>query len=125
MDFDSFAKTIQTFGADPDRWETDQSQINAWVKTGGSDVLKTEKTLDDLLNLVQPPVCAGLTERIQSFVINETLRGQFLIFKRFAPWISLCCLIGGFYLGWYQNLLNNVNTQSYFETMFDTFYEQY
>ena len=125
MDFDSFAKTIQTFGSNPDRWETDQSQINAWAKTDGSDVLKTEKALDDLLNLVQPPVCAGLTERIQSFVINEALRGQLLIFKRFAPWISLCCLIGGFYLGWYQNHLNNVNTQSYFETMFDTFYEQY
>ena len=126
MDFDSFSKTVQTFGADPARWETDQTDaMNVWAATDGATVLKTEKALDDLLNLVQPPDCQGLAGRIQALVFNEALRGQILIFRRIAPWISLCCLIGGFCLGWYQNHLNDINTQSYFETMFDTFYEQY
>lgn len=125
MDFDSFAKTVQTFGADPERWNTDRKDaMNLWATTDGANILQTEKALDDLLDTIQPPDCTGLTERIQSFVLNEALRGQILIFRRFAPWISLCCLIGGFCLGWYQNHLNDINTQSYFETMFDTFYEQ-
>ena len=124
MTFDSFAQTVQTFGASPSRWETDE--INAWATTEeGFNLLQTEKELDDQLDLVQPPACAGLIERIQVAVMNEKAQRQILLFWKISPWISFLFMIGGFYLGWYENHLNYANTQSYFSTMFDTFYEQY
>ena len=123
---DSFSKTVQTFGADPMRWETDRKDaLNIWATTEGATVLQTEKALDDLLNTVQPPPCSGLAERIYAIASNDALRGQLLIFLRFVPWVSVACAVFGFCLGWSQNHADAANTQSYFETMFDTFYEQY
>ncbi len=104
MTSDSFSKTVQTFGADPARWETDQKDaLNVWAATDGAAILKAEKALDDLLDTVQPPPCSGLAERIYAVVLNDALRGQLLIFRRFVPWVSVACAVFGFCLGWYQN----------------------
>ena len=127
MTSDSFSQAVQTFGVIPARRETDQTDaFDAWAATGGAAVLKEEKALDDLLDTVQPPPCpAGLAERIYAIALNDALRGQILIFRRFVPWISVACAVFGFCLGWYQNHAAAADAQSYFETMFDTFYEQY
>lgn len=127
MTTDSFAQIIQTFGADAAHWETERfDQIKAWTETEeGKRILQTEKELDDCLNLVQPPVCTGLIDKIQAIITNEKTQRQILLFWKISPWISFACMIGGFYLGWYQNHQDYINTQSYFSTMFDNFYEQY
>ena len=123
---DSFSKTVQTFGAGFARRETDRPDaFDAWAATNGAAILKEEKELDDLLNTVQPPPCSGLAERIYAIALNDALRGQLLIFRRFVPWVSVACAVFGFCLGWYQNHADVANTQSYFNTMFDLFYEQY
>lgn len=128
MTFDSFAKTVQTFGSDPDRWETEQrDDIVKWTQTDeGRSVLRQEKELDEQLNLLQPPPCSGLIDKIQSAIIQDKAKSQILLFWRISPWISVLCILCGFYLGWHQSQQNYINMQSYFSTMFDDFnYEQY
>ena len=127
MTSDSFSKAVQTFGAGFARRETDRPDaFDVWATTEGASILQTENALDDLLDTVQPPACpAGLAERIYAIALNETMRRQILIFRRFVPWVSVACAVFGFCLGWYQNHADIANVQSYFETMFDTFYEQY
>ena len=127
MTTDSFAQTIQTFGTDSAHWETDQAdQIKAWIETEeGNRIFQAEKELDDRLNLVQPPVCVGLIDKIQTVIANEKIQRQLLLFWRISPWVSAACVVFGFCLGWYQNYSDYTNTQSYFNTLFDTFYEQY
>ncbi|MBR1777583.1 MAG: hypothetical protein IJ752_03230 [Alphaproteobacteria bacterium] len=128
MDFDSFAQMIQTFGASAARWETDQPEATAqWAKTRkGAKLLQAEKILDTELDSLQPPLCTGLIERIQSVVMNEKTQRQIVLFWRISPWVSFLFMIGGFYMGWYQNHQDFINTQSYFTTMFeDLNYEQY
>ncbi|MBR4127677.1 MAG: hypothetical protein IKR09_08900 [Alphaproteobacteria bacterium] len=126
MTSDSFSKTVQTFGVNLAHRETNQRDVfDVWAATDGAAVLQTEKALDDLLNTVRPPSCSGLAERIYATVLNETARRQILLFWRLSPWISLACAVFGFCLGWYQNHADTANMQSYFNTMFDLFYEQY
>lgn len=121
METDSFAQMIQTFGASPDRWETDRTdQIKAWTETkDGKRILRAEKDLDDCLNTVCPPVTFHLIDKIRTAVLNERMQRQILLFWRISPWVSFLCVIGGFYLGWHQNQLDYVNTQSYFSAMFE------
>lgn len=127
MTCDSFSKTLQTFGANPDRWETDQCDaLGEWAATDGADILNGEKSLDDLLNSVRPPEYpAGLTERIRAAVVSETLHRQILFFRRITPWASAACILCGFWLGWYQSRSDFADMQNYFNSMFDLFYEQY
>ncbi|MBO4521098.1 MAG: hypothetical protein J5787_07830 [Alphaproteobacteria bacterium] len=127
MNTDSFAQTVQTFGSDATHWETDRvDEIKTWIKTKeGLRIFQEEKELDDYLNMVQPPACTGLIDKIQTVIANEKIQRQLLLFWRVSPWISAACVVFGFCLGWYQNYSDYANTQSYFSTMFDNFYEQY
>ena len=126
MDTKLFEQTLQTFGASPSHWETEQKdELVAWGKTDGAEIMRQEKDLDDCLNLLVPPVCDNLTEKIQALVINEKIQRQIVLFWKISPWISFLFMVCGFSLGWYQHHLDYINTQSYFNTMFDTFYEQY
>jgi len=127
MSTDSFAQIVQTFGTDTKHWETDQAdQIKAWIETDeGNRIFQEEKKLDDCLNLVLPPACTCLIDKIQAVVANEKIQRQILLFWKISPWISAACIVFGFCLGWYQNYSDYANTQSYFNTLFDNFYEQY
>ena len=128
MNTENFIQTVQTFGSSPSRWETDSpEELQKWTQTEeGIEILETEKELDLRLDFLKPPVCTELIDKIQSVIMQETLKHQYLFFWKISPWISFFCIIGGFYLGWYQNHLNDVYTESYFATMFDdTGFEQY
>ena len=126
MNTDSFAQMIQTFGANPERWETDRPDlVRSWAETDGAEVLRAQKELDMRLDTVQPPVYPDLIGKIKSVIIRENAQRQLLLFWRVSPWISVACAVFGFCLGWYQNYSDYANTQSYFDTMFNNFYEQY
>ena len=120
MDFNSFKKTVQTFGACRDRWETnDPETANILaISNAGTSIVHTEKMLDDKLDMFCPPDCHDLADRLYTAVINETAQKQFLLFVRYSAWFSLLFMIGGFYLGWYQTQQDFVDTQSYFDTLF-------
>ena len=121
MDFNSFKKTVQTFGSCRDRWETnDPASADILAKTEeGKAIVHTEKTLDDKLDTFCPPVCIDLTDRLYTVIINEKTQRQFFLFVRYSAWLSLLFMIGGFCLGWYQTQQDYINTQSYFDTIFD------
>lgn len=124
MNTEHFIKTVQTFGSFPSRWETDfPEELLKWTETEeGARILKTEKELDDRLDMLAPPVCTGMSNKIQSAIIHENLQRQFLFIWKISPWVSLACMLGGFYLGWYQNYLDDINAQNYVTAMFDEIY---
>lgn len=126
MDTKLFAQTVQTFGASPSRWETDQKDALAdWGKTDGAEMMQEEMELDKALDLVVPPDCTGLSDRIQKIIAAETMQRQIVLFWKISPWVSFLFMVCGFSLGWYQHYLNHLSVQNYFNTLFDTFYEQY
>ena len=124
MDFNSFQKMVQTFGACRARWETKEFEAaSAWAETPrGADIIRSEQKLDERLNLFRPPVCAGLSDRLYAALLNERTQRQFLFILRYSTWLSLLFMIGGFCLGWYQTRQVYINTQSYFDTLFDINY---
>ena len=124
MDFNSFKKMVQTFGSCRSRWETDDiDSAAAWAESDeGAGVIRAERLLDDKLNLICPPACGNLAERLYTAVMNEKTQRQFLLFVRYSTWFSLLFMIGGFCLGWFQTHQDYVNTQSYFDTIFDIIY---
>ena len=126
MNTESFEKTVRTFGASPSRWETEQTdELAEWARTDGKEIAREEQTLDNALNLVAVPEDVSLTDRIQQLVAKETMRRQIVLFWKISPWISFTFMLCGFSLGWYQHHLDYINMQSYFDTLFDTVYEQY
>lgn len=124
MTFDDFKKMVQTFGTSCRRWETDDTGSCAIFSKSdqGIALIKTEKQLDDCLDLICPPICNGLADRLYSAIINEKTRHQIILFWRYSTFLSLLLMIGGFYLGWYQTHQDYMNTQSYFDTIFDVNY---
>lgn len=124
MDFDSFKKMVQTFGASCARWETNDAEAAAvWAKSGvGTGIIKTEQQLDNKLDLICAPPCGLLADRLYAAVMNEKTQRQIFLFLRYSTWLSLLLMIGGFWLGWYQTQQDYVNTQSYFDTIFDVSY---
>lgn len=123
MDFNSFKKIVQTFGSASMHWETDDASIYDWEKSvAGSEIIKKERCLDKKLDLVCPPSCDLLVDRLYTAIINDNTRQQFFLFLRYSKWLSLLFVISGFCLGWYQTHQDYVNTQSYFDTIFDVYY---
>ena len=124
MNFNSFKKMVQTFGSCRNRWETDDiDSAAAWAESGaGAGVIRAERLLDDKLDLICPSVCDNLAGRLYTAIMNEKMQRQFLLFIRYSTWFSLLFMSGGFFLGWYQTHQDYVNTQSYFDTMFDISY---
>ncbi len=124
MTFDKFKQMIQTFGASSCRWETDDiASCRIFSKSNqGIKLLESEKRLDEQLDILVPPICVGLADRLYAAVVNERVRHQILLFWRCSTFLSLLLMIGGFYLGWYQTHQDYMNTQSYFDTLFDINY---
>lgn len=124
MDFNSFKKTVQTFGSRRDRWETDDIEsARGWAETGeGAAVIRAERLLDDKLDALCPPAVRSLANRLYAAILNEKTQRQLFLFWRYSAWLSLLFMIGGFYLGWHQTHRDYVNTQSYFDALFDVEY---
>lgn len=100
--------------------------VDSFEKNFQTSVPEEEKELNACLDMIQPPDCTGLTDKILSAVLLEKAKSQMLLFWRVSPWISVLCILCGFYLGWYQSHQDYINAQSYFSTMFDDFnYEQF
>ena len=124
MNFNSFKKMVQTFGSCRDRWETDDiDSAAAWTESAeGAGVIRAERLLDAKLDLFCPPVCSHLADRLYATIVNEKTQRQIFLLLRYSTWLSLLFIISGFCLGWYQTHQDYVNTQSYFDTMFDISY---
>lgn len=124
MNTEHFIKTVQTFGSFQSKWETDfPEELLKWSETDeGAGILKAEKELDNQLDMLTPPVCTEMFNKIQSAIIQENMQRQFLFFWKISPWISFVCMLGGFYFGWQQNYLDDINAQNYVTSMFDEIY---
>ncbi len=121
MDFDRFKTIIQTFGASPCRWETtDLESAVDWIDCEqGKTFIQEQKKIDGYLDLLQPPACPFLSEKIYNAVMNEMTQRQIFLFLRYSTLLSFLFMIGGFCLGWYQTQQDYINTQSYFTTLFN------
>lgn len=93
MNFNSFKKMVQTFGSCRDRWETDDiDSAAAWTESAeGAGVIRAERLLDDKLDLICPPVCSHLADRLYATIVNEKHNGRsfcFCVIRHGFP----CCL---------------------------------
>ena len=124
MNLKTFERIVQTFGASCSRWETnDLDAVSALAQSdNGKTLIRTEQLLDNKLDLLCVPTNTLLAERLYTTIVNEKTKNQILLFLRYSTWLSLLFMIGGFYLGWYQTHQDYLNTQSYFDTMFDISY---
>lgn len=121
MNLTSFKQMVQTFGANPKRWETEnvEEAFGFAAMPAAASALAVEQNLDEKLDLFSVPFCDNLNQRLFSAIMNETGRKYFFFFIRQATWISLLFMIGGFYLGWHGSQQKMLNTESYFSAMFD------
>lgn len=124
MNLKTFERIVQTFGASCSRWETnDLDAVSALAQSdNGKTLIRTEQLLDNKLDLLCVPTNTLLAERLYTTIVNEKTKNQILLFLRYSTWLSLLFMIGGFYLGWYQTHQDYLNTQSYFDTIFDINY---
>mgnify|MGYP006919059175 FL=1 len=106
MTFDRFKNILRRSGAaDP-------------VSAGDGDA-----KLNAILDLWRVPDCGELTARIYAAVTaDERLRRQVFVFWRYSAVFSAAFMIGGFCFGLYSSHLDRLNTQSYFNTIFDIGY---
>lgn len=106
MTFDRFKNILRHSGAaDP-------------VPAGDGDA-----KLNAMLDLWRVPDCGELAARIYAAAAaDKRLRQQVFVFWRYSAVFSAVFMIGGFCFGLYSSHLDHLNTQSYFDTIFDIGY---
>ncbi|GEM_PF-3324897 len=106
MTFDRFKNILRRSGAtDPSAKNDGDAKLNA------------------MLDLWRVPDCGELAARIYAAVTaDERLRRQVFVFWRYSAVFSAAFMIGGFCFGLYSSHLDCLNTQSYFNTIFDIGY---
>lgn len=106
MTFDRFKNILRHSGAaDPVPADDGDAKLNA------------------MLDLWRVPDCGELAARIYAAAAaDKRLRQQVFVFWRYSAVFSAVFMIGGFCFGLYSSHLDHLNTQSYFDTIFDIGY---